>query len=90
MLFGFSQSFRSSKKTDYELEETMESLGDALPKEQARVRELILQYRDPMLNGAGVFAAAFMEQSLKKADEAVMSGDVIAMLRTYQDLKEYA
>ena len=35
----------------------MESLGEALPKEQARVRELILQYRDPMLQGTGNIAA---------------------------------
>ncbi len=67
----------------------MESLGEALPKEQARVRELILQYRDPMLGGSGVFAAAMMENSLREADQAVMSGDVVAMLRAYEDLKGY-
>ena len=66
-----------------------ESLGEALPKEQARVRRLILQYRDPILNGAGAFAALMMEESLKKADHAVMSGDVVAMIAAYQDLKEY-
>ncbi|OHE63863.1 MAG: hypothetical protein A2001_01495 [Treponema sp. GWC1_61_84] len=68
----------------------MESLGEALPKEQVRVRELILQYRDPMLAGAGVFAAAMMEQSLKVADQAVMSGDVVEMIKAYEDLKQYA
>ena len=67
----------------------MESLGEALPKEQARVRELILQYRDPMLGGAGNFAAALMEADLKTTDMAVMSGDVVLMLQCYEKLKEW-
>jgi len=67
----------------------METLGDALPKEMARVRELIVMYRDPALKGAGNFAAAMMELSLQQADAAVMSGDLVAMIRAYEDLKEY-
>lgn len=66
-----------------------ESLGEALPKEQARVRALILQYRDPEMNGAGEFAAMMMERSLKAADQAVMSGDLVAMIKAYHDLKEW-
>jgi hypothetical protein len=64
-----------------------ESLGEALPKEQARVRRLILRYRDPMLNGAGNMAAALMEQDLQKADKAVMEGDVVEMIRCFENLK---
>jgi len=67
----------------------METLGDALPKEQARVRKLILLYRDPMLGGAGEFAARMMEASLQFADAAVMSGDVVKMIEAYNNLKEY-
>ena len=67
----------------------MESLGEALPKEQARVRELIVQYRDPMLNGAGNFAAAMMEQDLKETDAVVMAGDVVGMMRMYEQLKTW-
>lgn len=67
----------------------MGSLAEAFPKEQARVRELIVMYRDPVLNGAGNFAAAMMEQSLAAADRAIMSGDVVAMIRCYEDLKGY-
>lgn len=66
-----------------------ESLGEALPKEQARVRELIQQYRDPVLQGAGNIAAMLMERDLQEADRAVMSGDVGAMLVIYQKLKEW-
>lgn len=65
----------------------MTTLGEALPKEQARVRELILQYRDPILNGAGSLAAMMMEQSLQKADQAIMNGDVVAMIEAYKDLQ---
>jgi len=68
----------------------MSSLAEALPKEQARVRELIVQYRDPALNGAGNLAAMMMERSLAAADQAVMSGDVVAMIRAYEDLKGYS
>ena len=66
-----------------------ESLGEALPKEQARVRELIIQYRDPMLNGAGNLAAMMMELSLQAADQAIISGDPIVMIKAYNDLKGY-
>jgi hypothetical protein len=67
----------------------METLGDALPKEQSRVRELIIQYRDPALNGAGNVAATMMEASLDNANKAIISGDLAAMISAYQDLKEY-
>jgi hypothetical protein len=66
-----------------------ESLGKALPKEQARVRELIIHYRDPELNGAGMIAAAMMEQSLRNTDQAVMSGDCGLMIEAYNGLKGY-
>ena len=46
----------------------VETLGDALPKEMARVREVI-------------------EQDLRAADAAVMSGDVVAMLKAYKTLQ---
>ena len=66
-----------------------ESLGEALPKEQARVRELIRQYRDPILGGAGEIAARMMEASLQAADRAVMSGDVVEMIKAHKDLQGY-
>jgi hypothetical protein len=65
----------------------MTSLAEALPAEQARVRELKEQYLSIGL--AGRPAAFLMEQSLQRADQAVVSGDVIAMLAAYEDLKGY-
>lgn len=65
------------------------SLGDAIQDEIKRVRELVVQYNDPILNGAGRFASFMMEQSLDKAVKALAEGDVIEILRAYEDLKTY-
>ena len=64
----------------------METLGDALPKEQARVREVLGIYKS--IGPAGAFGAMMIEQSLQAADRAVMSGDIVAMMAAYKDLKE--
>lgn len=66
-----------------------ETLGDALPAQMARVRRLIVLYREPFLEGAGEIAARMMEASLQAADRAVISGDVVQMIRVYEDLKGY-
>lgn len=63
----------------------MASLAESLPAEQARVREVLGYYRE--IGPAGAIGAAMIEQSLRRADQAVMSGDVIAMLAAYEDLK---
>jgi hypothetical protein len=62
-----------------------ETLADALPKEIARVREVQGHYR--AIGPAGLFGAAMIEQDLQAADKAVMSGDVVAMLRAYKTLQ---
>ncbi len=64
----------------------METLADALPKEMARVREVLGHYKE--IGPAGMFAAAFIERDLRAADEAVMAGDVVQMIRSLQTLKE--
>jgi hypothetical protein len=61
------------------------SLADALPKEQARVREILGHYK--ALGPVGMFGAAFIEADLREADAAVMSGDIVRMLRAYEKLK---
>lgn len=67
--------------------ETVMSLGEALPAEQARVRELLEQYVE--IGPPGAFAAAMMRQSLANAEKAAISGDVVAMIRAYEDLKGF-
>lgn len=64
------------------------SVGTELPKEIARVqklREICLGLPD----GAGSFAAAFMERSINAALQAISEADVVGMVRSYADLKEY-
>ena len=62
------------------------SLGEAFPLEQARVRVVLGHYKD--IGPAGMFGAMMIEDMLRRADEAAMSGDVVAMLRVFQEMKE--
>ena len=64
----------------------IESLARALPKEQARVRIILGHYQE--LGQVGAFGAAFIERDLQLADEASASGDVVAMIAAYQNLKQ--
>lgn len=64
----------------------MSTLAEQLPNEQQRVRDLLPIY-DAIPNGK--FAAIMIRQSLERAERAAASGDVVAMLAAYQDLKGY-
>ena len=64
----------------------MSSLAVELPKEQQRVRELLPLYDQIP---TGVFAATLMRQALTRAEQAASSGDVIAMLRSYEELRGF-
>jgi len=64
-----------------------ESLGEMLPKEQARVRALLVDYKE--IGAPGLIAATMMQLSLQNAENAVVSGDVARMIVAYRDLKEY-
>ena len=62
-----------------------ETLADALPKECARVREVLGHYK--ALGPVGAFGAAFIEQDLRAADQAMISGDVVAMIQALKTLQ---
>ncbi len=64
----------------------METLGEALPKEMARVRTVLGHYKQ--IGAPGMFGAAMIEMALQRADQASMSGDVVAMLQVYEELKQ--
>lgn len=66
--------------------ERVETLAEALPREMARVREVLGHYRE--IDPAGMFGAAMIEQDLRTADRAVMSGDVVAMILAMETLRE--
>lgn len=64
----------------------MSTLGEQFPKEQARCREVLEMYRE--IGPAGMFGAAMIEATLREADEAAMSGDLVRMMRAYEAMKE--
>lgn len=64
------------------------SLGEALPREMARVRdELIPMYQS--IGPAGSFGIIFMRKALDEAAKALAEQDVVAMIRVYQELKDF-
>ncbi len=67
------------------MEESIETLGDALPREQARVRKILGHYQET--GWARSFGAIMIEQELKNADKAVISGDLTEMIRAYRNLQ---
>lgn len=64
------------------------TLGDALPKEIARVRDQVMPAY-LAIGPAGGFALAMMRKDLDDASKAMIEGDVVAMLRCYESLKGY-
>ena len=65
-----------------------ETLGEALPKEMARVRDFILPtYLE--IGVAGMIAVNSMRRDLDLAAKAMIEGDVVAMIGAYQALKDY-
>lgn len=70
------------------LHEKTQSLGEALPREIARVRDNVLPAY-LKIGPPGAFAAAMIRQSLDAASKAMIEGDLPAMIRCYNDLKEY-
>ena len=65
-----------------------ESLGEALPKEMARVRDVLMpQYQS--VGPAASFALTLMRMDLDRAAKAMAEGDVVGMVRVYADLKAY-
>lgn len=68
-----------------------DTLGDALPREMARVRDVVMPQYVALRGMPGVnveFALVMMRADLDAAAKALAEGDVVAMLRVYQSLKE--
>lgn len=69
-------------------EHPAETLGSALPREMARVRDVVMpQYL--AIGPAGAFARAMMRADLDKATKALAEGDLVTMIRVYENLKAY-
>jgi hypothetical protein len=65
-----------------------DTLGDALPREMARVRDVVMPAYQS-IGPAGGFALAMMRRDLDRAAKALAEQDVIEMIRVLQELREY-
>lgn len=61
------------------------NLAEALPVEQARVRKVRDTYCE--VGPAGFLGTVIIDRALERAEHAVASGDVIAMIRSYEELR---
>jgi hypothetical protein len=62
------------------------SLGEEFPEQQRRCRKLLTVYK--ALGPVGSFGALMIEQTLQRADQAAISGDLVEMLRSFNELRE--
>ena len=62
----------------------MATISDSFIAEQERVRELLGIY-DSIPSGA--FGAAMIRKVLRRADRAAISGDIVEIMRIYEELK---
>ena len=70
--------------------EQVDTLGYALPREMARVRDEVLPAYLELQGTPGViveFAIHGIRQALDDAAKAMVAGDVVAMLRAYETLQ---
>lgn len=68
------------------------TLADALPREITRVRDEVMPAYLALQGMPNVMvepALAMMRMSLDAASKAMIEGDVVAMLRAYEDLKGF-
>ncbi len=66
----------------------MPTLGDELPKEIARVRDVLIPaYLE--CGVGGLPAVAMMRADLDRASKAMIEGDVVEMLRVYESLRSW-
>lgn len=65
-----------------------ETVGDALPKEMARIRDVVMPAYQA-IGPTGVFALTMMRRDLDAAAKAMAERDVVAMIRCLQDLRSY-
>lgn len=62
------------------------TVGDDFPRQQGRVRGI----RDAAksIGPAGSFLVAVCDDVLRRAEAAAMSGDIVTILRVYQEMRE--
>ena len=64
-----------------------DTVGDALPREKARVRDEVLPHYVE-IGPVGAFGALMIRQDLDRAARAMATGDTVEMIRCLQALRE--
>jgi hypothetical protein len=65
-----------------------ESLAEALPREMARVRDVVMPAY-AAIGPVGAPGLAMMRHSLDRAAQVAAAGDVVGMIAALQDLRGY-
>lgn len=63
-----------------------QTLADALPQEIQRCQKLLQVYKS--IGPVGQFGYVMIQADINEAHKAMMEGDVVAMIRCYQKLKD--
>lgn len=63
------------------------TVGEDFPRQQARVREIQQHARE--IGPSGQFLVSMCEQALKRAEAAAISGDIVEIVQSYKELKEF-
>ena len=69
----------------------MTSVGEDFPVQQARVRDVLAQYEEVAKTPRGggcAFIVIMIKASLARAERAAISGDLIAIIHSYKQLKD--
>ena len=67
----------------------MSSVGEDIQNEIRRVRDVLIPMYLELPKNAGAFGAAMMRQALDRATKALAEGDVVAIVRSYAELKDF-
>lgn len=65
----------------------MTSFGEDYLKQRARLRESLEHYR--LIGPAGAYGASMIEQTLLRADNAALNGDIRAMCECYVEMERF-
>lgn len=65
------------------------SVGEDMPRLMAHVRDVLIPQHEALPGGAGMIGAALMRAELDIAARALASGDVVAIVRSYAELKGF-
>jgi len=69
-------------------DEKRSSVGTELPKEMARVRDELIPLYEGLPNNCGAIGATLLRAELDAAAKAMAEGDLVAMIQSYESLRD--